>query len=67
MDRYQSLCECAQICLTPEDDQRLRKAHFSVYEAFARDAVNNNLRPVVIDPDCCLCGGSGLANLRKVA
>jgi hypothetical protein len=67
MDRYQSLCECTQIALTVEDEQRLRHAHFSLYEAFAREAVNKGLRKITFDQDCCQCGGSGVLNLRHAA
>lgn len=67
MDRYQNLCECVQIMLTPEDNQRLRTAHISVYEDFAREVVNKGLRPMVIDPDCCACGGSGCVDARHAA
>ena len=67
MDRYQSLCECAQIQLTADDELRYRTAHISLYEAFARDVVNKCLRPVTFDLDCCECGGSGCSERRKVA
>jgi hypothetical protein len=67
MDRYQALCECAQIKLTAEDDQKYRSAHISVYVAFARDVVNRGLRPVVFDLDCCLCGGSGYGRSHQAA
>lgn len=67
MDRYQSLCECVHIKLTPEDEQRFRTAHISLYEAFAREVVNKGLRPMVVDPDCCSCGGSGCVDERQAA
>lgn len=58
-DKYDQLCECALICLTPSDFRLLDHCSAEYAVAFKRAKVNSGTRAVMPDADCQVCGGNG--------
>lgn len=58
-DRYDRMCDCVLVLLTPSDLHTLQTCNPDYEERFKRAKVNSGTRALVPDADCPVCEGTG--------